>query len=257
MKQIKTFIILTFSIQMICMSLTIAQTKVVAHRGAWKNTGVPENSIAALKEAIKMKCWGSEFDVHMSADSILFVNHDATIQGHAIEKTHSSVLSALKLENGESLPTMESYLKAGMKQKKTRLILEIKPSAVSKERGIALAHKVVDMVNKVKAAPMVDYISFDYEICKELLKLAPDAKVQYLNGDKTPDELVADKIHGFDYALKVLKANPSWIKEAKSKNLITNVWTVNDNASMDWLIAEGIDLVTTNEPELLIKKLGK
>jgi glycerophosphoryl diester phosphodiesterase len=41
---------------------------VIAHRGAWKNAGVPENSIASLQHAIDLCCYGSEFDVHMSAD---------------------------------------------------------------------------------------------------------------------------------------------------------------------------------------------
>jgi len=254
MKRLLTIGILA---QLAISTVSFAQTKVVAHRGAWKNTGVPENSIAALKEAIKMGCEGSEFDVHMSADSVIFVNHDAHIQGLPIETTSSKVLSAVKLANGESLPTLEAYLKEGIKQKKTRLVLEIKPSAVSKERGIALTHKVVGIVKALKAAPKVDYISFDYDICKEITKIAPKATVQYLNGDKTPDELLADGIHGFDYHFSVLQKNPTWIKDAKSKKLITNVWTVNDEKVMDWLIGEGISLITTNEPELLIKKVRK
>lgn len=254
MKKLLTLGILA---QLAISTITFAQTKVVAHRGAFKNTGVPENSIAALKEAIKMGCDGSEFDVHMSADSVIFVNHDAHIQGVPIETTSSTALSAIKLSNGESLPTLEAYLKEGIKQKKTRLVLEIKPSAVSKERGIALTRKVVAMVNDLKAASKVDYISFDYDICKEITRIAPKATVQYLAGNKTPDELLADGIHGFDYHTSVLRKNPEWIKEAKSKKLITNVWTVNDEPDMDWLIQEGVSLITTNEPELLLKKVRK
>lgn len=253
----KRFLTLGILVQLVLSTITFAQTKVVAHRGAWKNTGAPENSIASLKEAIKMGCDGTEFDVHMSADSVLFIHHDAHIQDLPIETTSSTVLSALKLKNGEALPTLEAYLKEGIKQKKIRLVLEIKPSAVSKERGIALTHKVVNMVKSLKAASKVDYISFDYDICKEITKIAPKATVQYLNGDKTPDELLADGIHGLDYNLKVLEKNPTWIKEAKSKKLITNAWTVNDEKSMDWLITEGIGLITTNEPELLLKKVRK
>lgn len=254
MKRILAFGILA---QLAISTITFAQTKVVAHRGAWKNTGVPENSIASLKAAIKMRCDGTEFDVHMSADSVLFVNHDADIQGLPIETTSSEVLSAVKLSNGESLPTLEAYLKAGKKQKKTRLVLEIKPSKVSKERGIALAHRVVDMVNKLKAASQVDYISFDYDICKEITKIAPKSTVQYLNGDKSPEELQADGIHGLDYHYSVFQKNPGWIKDANSKKLITNAWTVNDESTMDSLINEGIGLITTNEPELLMKKVHK
>jgi len=254
---IKRIFTLGILAQLSLSALTFAQTKVVAHRGAWKNTAVPQNSIAALKEAIKMGCDGSEFDVHMSADSVIFVNHDAHIQGIPMETTSSQVLSAIKLENGESLPTLEAYLKAGLKQKKTRLVLEIKPSAVSKERGIALARKVVEVVNATKAASKVDYISFDYEICKEITRIAPKATVQYLNGNKAPDELLADGVHGLDYHFSVLEKNPTWIKDANSKKLITNAWTVNDEKVMDRLIAEGIKLITTDEPELLLKKLRK
>lgn len=254
MKRLSTIAILG---QLALSTVTFAQTKVVAHRGAWKNTGAPENSIAALKAAIKMGCDGSEFDVHMSADSVLFINHDAHIQGIAIETTPAATLSALKLTNGESFPTLKDYLKEGIKQKKTRLVLEIKPSAVSKERGIALAHKVVELVNSMKAAPKVDYISFDYDICKEITKIAPKATVQYLMGDKTPDELVADGIDGLDYHFKILEKNPSWVKDANSKKLITNAWTVNDETTMDSLIGEGIGLITTNEPEILLKKVKK
>jgi glycerophosphoryl diester phosphodiesterase len=251
----KRFLTLGVLAQLAFSTLTFAQTKVVAHWGAWKNTGVPENSIASLKEAIKLGCDGSEFDVHMSADSVLFINHDAQIQGLAIETTSSEILSALKLENGESFPTLEAYLKEGIKQKRTRLVLEIKASAISKERGIALTHKVVQMVNSLKAASKVDYISFDYDICKEITKIAPKSTVHYLNGDKSPDELLADGVHGLDYNQAVLENNPTWIKEANSKKLITNAWTINDEKSMDWLIAERIGLITTNEPEQLLKKV--
>ena len=253
----KRFLTLGMLSQLILLTATFAQTKVVAHRGAWKNTGAPENSIAALKEAIKMGCAGSEFDVQMSSDSVLFINHDAHIQGLPIETSSSDVLSVLKLKNGEALPTLEAYLREGIRQKKTRLVLEIKPSTVSKERGIAVTHKVVEIVNLLKASSRVDYISFDYDICKEITRIAPKATVQYLNGNKTPDELLAEGLHGLDYNLKVLETNPTWIREARSKKLITNAWTVNDEKSMDWLIAEGIDLITTNEPELLLKKLRK
>ena len=78
-----------------------AKTQVIAHRGAWKNSGVPENSIAALQRAIELKCWGSEFDVHLSSDSVPFILHDHSIQGIHIEKTTAAELSQIKLANGE------------------------------------------------------------------------------------------------------------------------------------------------------------
>jgi glycerophosphoryl diester phosphodiesterase len=233
------------------------KNKVVAHRGAWKNTGATENSIASLKHAVAIGCEGSEFDVHMSSDSVLFIHHDPVFQGMKIEETPSATLKTLKLENGETLPTLDEYLAEGMKQQKTRLVLEIKASVISKERGIALADKVLDLVHAMHAEGWVDYISFDYDICKEVIKRAPYAKVSYLNGDKSPAELAADHFYGLDYHIKVLKSHPTWIKEAKSNKLNVNVWTVNEEADMDFFLKEGADVITTNEPELLIKKLQK
>ncbi|WP_242689166.1 glycerophosphodiester phosphodiesterase family protein [Pedobacter sp. SYSU D00535] len=231
--------------------------KVIAHRGAWKHTGATENSIAALKHAIAMGCQGSEFDVHMSADSVPFINHDPHLGGVSIAKSASKTLSELKLSNGESLPTLRAYLENGMNQNQTKLILEIKPSELGKASSLALSHKVMDIVRELKAQAWVEYISFDYDVCKELQRLDPYVKVAYLNGDKTPAELAAENFYGFDYNLKVVQKNKEWIKQAQEQKLTVNVWTVNDPDAMDWLLEQQVDFITTNEPELLLKKISK
>ena len=232
------------------------RNKVVAHRGAWKNTGATENSVAALQHAIALGCEGSEFDVHMSADSVLYINHDPTIQGISIAKSTSDKLAAVKLSNGEPLPTLRNYLETGIRQNKTKLILEIKASELGKASSIALTHKVVALVEQLQAQAWVDYISFDYEVCTELMKLAPYAKVAYLNGDKTPAELAQQNFFGLDYHYSVLQKKPDWIKEAQQKKLTVNVWTVNDPTLMASLLKENVDFITTNEPELLLNMIA-
>lgn len=237
------------------MSQKKAATKVIAHRGAWKNTGVPENSIAALQHAIGLGCWGSEFDVHMSSDSVPFILHDHSIQGIHIEKTTAAELSQIKLSNGEPLPTLESYLKAGKNQNITRLILEIKSSSISKERSLALTKKCVEMVQKLNVASITEYIAFDFDVCKKVKELDPSAIVTYLNGDKSPDELVAAGLNGMDYHFSVFQQHEDWLKISRKKKLITNVWTVNDEETMRWFIDRKVNYITTNEPERLIKLL--
>ena len=232
-------------------------TTIIAHRGAWKNTNVPENSIAALQHAIALKCYGSEFDVHLSADSVPFVLHDHSFQGIFIEKTSASELSKLKLSNGETLPTLESYLLAGKNQNQPRLVLEIKTSQLGKARSLALTKKCVELVNKVGVASITDYIAFDFDVCLEVKKLAPNAHVQYLNGDKTPEQLAAAGLDGFDYHFSVLQKNENWLTDAHACKLSTNAWTVNDEAVMQWLIDRKVDMITTNEPEKLIRLLTK
>lgn len=229
------------------------KNNVVAHRGAWKNTGVPQNSIAALEHAIKLGCIGSEFDVHMSADSVPFISHDHVIQGVKIEKTSASDLAKIKLSNGESLPTLEAYLLAGKKQKKTRLVLEIKASEISKERSMELTRRCVELVKKTKTKKIVDYIAFDYDVCKKVKELDPSAAIAYLSSDKAPALVVQDKINGLDYHFSAFKKNENWIEEAKAQKLSLNVWTVNDKELMKWFLEKNMDFITTDEPEALLE----
>src|SRR5688572_2764829 len=78
-------------------SMKFADNVVVAHRGAFKKNGFPENSIASLKEAIRLQCTGSEFDVRMTADDSLVVNHDPDYNKFEIEKSNYANLLPFKL----------------------------------------------------------------------------------------------------------------------------------------------------------------
>lgn len=224
---------------------------VVAHRGAWKMKKLPENSIASLQEAIRLNCTGSEFDVQWTADSVLVVNHNADFQGMIISKTSFKDLREKRLSNGEFLPTAKEYLQAGMRQKKTRLVFEIKPQGKGVEHDVAMAEACYQLVKELKAEPWVDYISFSYAICKYLSNKPDKPMVQYLNGDKSPQQLLVDKVPGLDYHFNVFKKESTWMDEAKRAKLVRNVWTVNQEAEMRNLLAQGIDLITTDEPELL------
>lgn len=224
---------------------------VIAHRGAWKAKQLPENSIASLKAAIELGCYGSEFDVRMTADDSLVINHDPAHAGMEIEKTNYSELLKQPLSNGERIPTLAEYIQAGTNgNHKTKLIVEIKPSGISKERGQVIAVKVINLIRQLDAAKMVEYISFDYDILKKIHELDPAAITQYLEGDKTPDELKKDGLSGADYHFSVYDKHPEWVTQALQHHLILNAWTVNSNDKIEQLLKSGVDFITTNEPEL-------
>ena len=228
---------------------------IVAHRGAWKKNDFPQNSIASLLNSIHLKCAGSEFDVRMTADDSLVINHDAAYHQLVIEKTNYADLIAFKLSNGEKIPTLREYILAGnLSNTSTRLVCEIKPSEISKERGKAVATKVVAMFQQLKAEHLVVYISFDYEILKKIIELDPTAKTQYLLGDKSPQQLKEDGVSGADYQLTVFQKHPEWIVSAKQLHIVLNAWTINEASDMDWLLHKKFDFITTNEPELLFQQ---
>ncbi|TRX60890.1 glycerophosphodiester phosphodiesterase [Fulvivirga sp. M361] len=235
-------------------SVSFSDNVVIAHRGAWKSGGLPENSIAALRKAIALQCTGSEFDVRMTADDSLIVTHDPNYEGMTIEKVAYDELVAFPLSNGEALPTLRSYIMAGMKQNvTTRLICEIKPSA-TKGRGQAMAVKVLELVEALNATHMMAYISFDYNILKKIEAINSNAHTQYLKGDRSPSELKIDGINGADYPFPIYKKHPDWIEMARENNISLNVWTVNDSSDINWCLEKGFDYITTNEPELVLKQ---
>jgi len=229
--------------------------RVIAHRGAWKTQGLPENSIAALKHAIELGCYGAEFDVHMTLDSVPVVNHDPDFMGMDIERTNYADLLSASLPNGEKIPTLEAYLKEGLNQEKTKLILEIKKAPSGKEHTLLLTKKAVALVQQLGGESQVEYITFDFDAGALVSELTPGSEVAYLNGDKAPSEAKKFGYTSIDYNIKVYRDHPEWIEEAHKENMTVNVWTVNTEEDMMDMIKKKVDFITTNEPERLFSLL--
>ena len=259
MNSIKLFLAISFFLILgVFSSCNVEKNGIVAHRGAWKTNNLPENSIAALRHAIDLKVAGSEFDVVMTADDSLVINHDPHYNKLVVEETKYADLIKFKLSNGEKLPTLHEYILEGKKNNNhTILVCEIKPSRISTERGKKIGLKAVEIVKKLKAEKMTCYISFDYEILKQIRQVDSKTVLQYLEGNKSPKEVKTDNISGIDYHYSVFKKHPEWIKEAKENNIILNAWTVNETADMDWIIDHKFNYITTNEPELLKERIIK
>jgi len=254
---IHTLLTIAACIMIQSASAQFLQNPVIAHRGAWKADGLPQNSIASLKRAVELGCGGSEFDVHLTKDDVLVVNHDQDFFGMDIATSTYRELKTKKLANGEKIPTAEAYLRQGMKQQKTKLILELKTSKLGKERTLYAAEKAVQLVSKLGAENWVEYIAFDYDACKRIKSIAPEAKVFYLNGDVPPAQVKQDGLDGLDYHFNVFKNNPTWIKEAHALGLAVNVWTVNNEEDMRSLLAQQTEFITTDEPGKLLNLISQ
>lgn len=231
-------------------SMAATSPKVIAHRGYWKTDGSAQNSIRAIVKADSIHCYASEFDVWMTADSVLVVNHDPDINGVHIESSPASRVLAEKLSNGEQVPTLESYLATASKLP-SRIVCEMK-SHNSRSHEKAAVKAILAMVKKYGLQDKVDYITFSADGFKNFIKYAPKGTgVYYLNGDYVPAQIKQMGGAGIDYAMKVMKKHPEWIKECHDLGLLVNVWTVNSEADMKWCIDHGVDFITTNEPERL------
>jgi len=222
---------------------------IVAHRGWWNDNA--ENSVASLGKAQEFGCWGSEFDLHLTADNAVIVNHDGSIGGIDIQKSTLAEVRTKTLKNGETVPTLDEYLAQGEKSKDCVLVLELKPQAGA-EREDALVDACIKALraHKLWNPSRAAFISFSHHICRELARKAPGFTVQYLGGEIAPAQLHAEGINGIDYHYSVFYKHPEWVKEAHDLGMSVNVWTVDARKDLEAMRDLGVDQITTNDPAL-------
>ena len=229
----------------------VAQPKIVAHRGYWRTDGSAQNSITSLQKAAAVGCYGSEFDVWLTADGVPVVFHDAPIDGIRIEDTTFATLMNHRLQNGEFIPTLQQYLTEGSKIEGCQLILEIKPHR-NEVRDKRIADMCVELVRTLGLEKKTEYISFSKVVCQRLHEISPESKVAYLNGELSPAQIKEMGLTGIDYNEKVFVKHPEWLQEAKQLGVEVNVWTVDGEENLRHHVnLEGVDLITTNDPEIL------
>ena len=241
--------LLTIVMLLITAIAATARTNVVAHRGYWQTPGSAQNSIRALVKADSIGCAASEFDVWITADDVLVVNHNADINGVVIETEKSRKVLKQKLANGERIPTLDKFLETA-RSLSVDLILEVKPHANPARENIAV-DKIIRMVADKGLTDRVTYITFSRNAFDALVANS-GRPVFYLNPVR-PN--VFAEIGGFgpDYHINYFRKNPSWISTFKSMGMPINVWTVDSETDLRWCVDHEVDFVTTNQPELALR----
>ena len=239
-----------------CTSTQFHDNHVIAHRGAWKDTGLPQNSLASFKAAAEMGCHGSECDVWLSADDSLVVYHDAERGGKRIdEMTYAEVIS-VPLSNGELIPTLREYIMSSKKYPRTKLIIDLKTHK-DPARTVRMFEKVHYLVQEMDYEASVEYLIGYLPAYKEFSKLT-DRPVAYLGVYKVecpemhPDTVAAYGLKCLDYQYVHYLAHPEWVKTFQDAGIHLNAWTVNDEQVMRNLLDMGFDYLTTDHPGLLL-----
>lgn len=243
----------------IIVAVTAAsQPKVVAHRGYWDTPGSAQNSIASLIKADSIGADACEFDVWITADGIPVVYHDDTTPGGLrIETSTLDELRAVRLANGEPIPTLGQYLDAAANVG-IPLVLELKPHTDKTREHLAI-DLILSMIDERGLGERTDYITFSRPAFIELAsRVAKPSGVYYLNGDLTPAEIEAAGGAGQDYYISVYRDHyPEWIEECHATGLKVNVWTVNDMRDIMWCIGRDVDFITTNDPLTVLEQVGR
>jgi len=126
-----------------------------AHRGYHHKPTVPENSMAAFRQAVE-RGWGAELDVHLMKDGNLAVIHDSSLKRTAgadveIEDLTKEDLPRYTLEESEEhIPLLEEVL--ALFCGKAPLIIELK---AARGNHAALSEAVAKLPSKVQYGSIV------------------------------------------------------------------------------------------------------
>lgn len=227
------------------MTFPSPRTLVIAHRGA--SAYEYENSRAAFRAARVRGADAVELDIHASSDGTLFVHHDEVISGVHITRATAAQVRALRLPNGESVPTLDDALAAV--DQALRVFVEVKslPPAFD-DRLLA----VLDASGGRCAVH-----GFDHRIIQRLGTARPELERGVL--------LASYPLRPLD-ALRDTGATVLWEDQALIDAALVEAlhgagyriygWTVNDPDDMRRLLGLGVDGLCTNAPDVARQALG-
>ncbi|WP_159999078.1 glycerophosphodiester phosphodiesterase family protein [Roseomonas sp. 18066] len=232
-------------------------TQIAAHRGGailWI-----ENSRDAFRRAAALAVEQIEFDVHLSADDVVMVLHDATLerttegQGPLRAQTAAALTTTrLKGTDGETIPTLEEVLDLFAA---TKLIprIELKrdaegcaypgllPRVVAALQARGLTDRTVitsfDLAQAAAAAPLFIRPS----IWLVSLSCWKDLGVAGVAGAARNAGITAVGLHQ-----SVCDADS--LEALRCENLGVGAWAVNGPATIRRILALGVDVFTTDDP---------
>lgn len=228
---------------------------------------MPENTLAAVKQAINDKSDYIEIDVHESKDGEICVMHDRTVNRTTdgkgkiknltwkeIQKLDAGSWFSTEFEN-ERVPSLEQVLQEI--NGRCKLLIEIKkgdPYYPDIEK------KVVKIIQKHEAKKWCAVQSFNMDVINKIHKLDSSLELHKLEIFVLPAfKLAFDGLpHAFRpdenpfikaYNVNCFFLSSSIIKSIHACNKKVNAWTCDSPSIVNKMLSIGADGIITNEPK--------
>ena len=231
---------------------------ITAHRGA---SGLaPENTIAAILEAIECGANYAEIDVHLTADGQVVLMHDDSVNRTTDGTGNIWELTLEELEGldagswfseefaGEPVPTLRDVIR--LASGKIKLNIEIKVTPEEPE----VASAVVGIIRTENFGRSCMITSFDRQTVEEVRRIAPDIITGLIFGSDYPADVMEGEWEVLSCNQEIV--NQNFVNRAREAGKLVHVWTVNDEMAMMRLIDLKVDGIITDYPDLLKEVLS-
>jgi len=249
-----------------------SRPRIFAHRGGCALG--PENTIAAFDRGREAGADGFELDVHLSADGVIVVCHDDTLDRTT---SGSGPLRALKAADlarvdaghrfvnaagaypfrglGIGIPTLEEVLR---RYPEMLLIVEMKDNTPEMGRAVAAAVRAAGAADRVCAA---GYGQASLDAARAALpEMATSASLPearwavYRSLARWPVRRGAYRAFQVPESAGAIRiVSPRFIRHVHAAGQRIQVWTVDDQPDMTRLLDWGVDGLISNRPDLAVR----
>ena len=231
---------------------------IIGHRGA--AGAKPENTVAAIRQAVEDGADWVEIDVQETADGEVIVIHDSDfmkLAGVNIKVWDATMPDLTDIDIGswfdpqysdQRTPTLAEVLE--ITRDKSRLLIELKYYG----HDVALEQRVVDIVEAAGMQDQIATMSLKYPAVQKMKALQPDWPSGVLAATSVGD---LTRLEGDFLAVSTAQATTRMVRHANAANKELLVWTVNDPVQMSAMITLGVDGLITDEPALARRVLDQ
>jgi glycerophosphoryl diester phosphodiesterase len=227
---------------------------ITAHRAG--SAHAPENTLAALRNAIVEGADAVEVDAQETADGEVVLLHDTDLRrvagvARSIWDLRYSDLQGLDVGSwfsptfkAERIPTLRAF--AAASRGRIRLNVEIK----NNKHGEDLAARVVNILHDTGTADQAVVSSLDIELLRQARRIAPEIKLGLILAAGVGD---FRKVDVDFFALSRRLATPAVIRQLHAIGREVHVWTLNDQSRIAQAMLDGADDIITSDPSLGVK----
>ncbi len=227
------------------------KTEIMAHRGA--SAAAPENTMAAVRQAIADGADWVEIDVQETADDQVVVFHDSDfmkLAGNPLKIWDATLPDLAEIDIGswfdpqfgdQRVPTLAQVLEEC--RGRVGVMIELKYYGHDRQ----LEQRVVDIVEACQMTDKIVIMSLKREAVEKMKSLRPNWQVGLLMSVAAGD---LKRINADFFAVNASFVDRSFVRATHSIGKQVSVWTVNDPVNMSTMIGKGVDGLITDKPAL-------
>lgn len=238
----------------------VARPEVCAHRG--DNVNAPDNSYEAFELAVSEGQPWIELDVQITADGVVVAEHDQTLKRRfglnksVAEMTYDELMKHEVISGDREkykdvrITTLEEVL---LLAKENDVLVQIETKPVKERPG--LEEEVLRVVEKTGMHDRVMIISLFSESIAKIKKLDPELTAAHAVMVTWKD--YAEVEDADNLSAEVGTITPELVHALHEAGMKVFCWTADDPDGIQYLVSCGVDVIGTDDPLMVTKKLDE